>query len=404
MNNTIKKNLLSGVRVLDFSRVLLGAYCSMMLGDLGAEVIKVEPPFGDDTRKWGPPFIDKDSTYYLSVNRNKKSISLDLKNKQSHAIAKELITKSDILIENTVNNKMKDYGLDYESVQKSNPKLIYTSVSAFGDQGPLSPKPGFDLIMQAYTGLMNITGSPNGEPYKVGYPVNDILTGSHVHSAILSALLHRERTQEGQHISTSLLEVNLFAMMNITSAYLNGGLNSNRRGNDHPNISPYGIFKLNSGKYIALGVATELQFDRLATSVLNMEINESYNQKFKTNKLRITNREELRNIIQVHFSKIDDNSLVDLLNKYDIPNSLVNTMEDVFNQEHVKSIKLVDEVKTENYDKLKYIRHPINYSKLKCEDLKSPPLLGENTREVLKNLLNYSDERIDKLYADKVIY
>ena len=193
-------------------------------------------------------------------------------------------------------------------------------------------------------------------------------------------------------------------MMNITGAYLNAGKNSSRKGNDHPNISPYGVFKLKSNRFIALGVGTELQFERLAQHILKLAMDENYNSKFKTNILRIENREELRSIIQNCFNSINDEILLEMFNEYDIPHSLVNTMDDVFKEDHIKAIKLVEEVKTKNYDKLQYVRHPVTYSKIQCEELKSPPLLGEHTREVLKNILNYSDDKIDELFKNNIIH
>jgi len=338
-----KNLLLKGMRVVDFSRILVGAYSTMLLADMGAEVIKIESPNGDETRSWGPPFKNGDSTYYLSINRNKKSIGLDLKKKEGQKIALDLIKKSDILIENFTCGKMKEFNIDYDTIKRYNLKIIYTTVNSFGNYGPMKTNPAFDLIIQSYCGVMNITGGIDTEPYKVGYPVCDIMAGSHVYSAILAAILHKNLSGEGQYINTSLLEINLFAMPTIISAYLNGNINYNRRGNDHPSISPYTVFKLKNKDFISIGVATDSQFlklwnilklDKLNEKIdinnnksdylflkdnieENIKIGENTNkehrsdlfERFSNNNLRIQNRYELKDIIQRQLIQFEENYL-----------------------------------------------------------------------------------------------
>jgi succinate--hydroxymethylglutarate CoA-transferase len=402
MKNGIQKKLLEGIRVVDFSRILVGAYCSMMLADLGAEVIKVEPPRGDETRKWGPPFRGEDSLYYLSVNRNKKSISIDLKSSEGQNLAKNLIKKSDILLENFVFGKMKEFSLEYENLKNENKKLIYATVNSYGNSGPIKTHPSFDLIIQSYVGVMNITGGQDTEPYKIGYPACDIMAGSHVYGSILVGLLHRQLTGEGQYINTSLLETNTFAMPNIVSYYLNAGHNSQRRGNDHPTIAPYTVFKLKSGDYLSIGVATDPQFKKLwdCLEITNYDFSD-----FETNKLRLNHRIKLKEILQENIIKFEDELLFNIFNLNKIPFSKINSTKDLFeNNQQIKDLNLVQKIKTEDYGELKYLRNPISYSKIQIEEIKSPPTLGKHTREVLKNILEMNDVEIDNLYFKKVIH
>jgi crotonobetainyl-CoA:carnitine CoA-transferase CaiB-like acyl-CoA transferase len=403
----MKAKLLEGIRVLDFSRILVGAYSSMMLADLGAEVIKIEPPGGDETRAWGPPFRGKDSVYYLSINRNKKSLCMNLKEPEAQYIAKQLIKHSDILIENFVYGKMNEFNLGYNSVKDLNNKLIYTTVNSFGNNGPMREKPGFDLIIQAFTGLMNITGDKHTDPYKVGYPMCDIMTAAHVYSAILAALLYRSQTGEGQYINTSLLEANMFSMPTIVAAYLNAGINAKRRGNDHPNISPYTVFKMKDSEFISIGVATDFQFKKL-WNILNLK--EDY-ECFSSNKLRIENRDKLKALIQTAFETFEPNELMQQFSNGGIPFSKINSMKDLFGDypsynymnEQISELDLVKTVRTEDYGELNYIRNPVTYSKVELEEFSSPPTLGRDNDYVLKDILGMTSEKILSLKNKKVI-
>jgi succinate--hydroxymethylglutarate CoA-transferase len=403
-NSKIKSKLLEGIRVLDFSRILVGAYSSMMLADLGAEVIKIEPPGGDETRKWGPPFKGNDSLYFLSINRNKKSICMDLKKPESRNIALNLIQKSDILIENFTYGKMKQFGLDYDSVKQINEDLIYTTVNSYGNKGPLKHTPSFDLVIQSYVGVMNITGGDETEPFKVGYPMCDIMAGSHVYGAIMAGLLHRQLTGEGQYINTSLLETNLFAIPTLTSNYLNAGMNARRRGNDHPTISPYTVFKLKNGDYFSIGVATDKQFQKLIL-VLELDKSEAFNiREFETNSLRLENREKLKSLIQSNILLFDEKKLFSDFSEHGIPFSKINSMRDIFeNNQQINDLGIVKEIETENYGNLKYVKNPVSFSEIELEEFKSPPTLGKDTREVLGKLLDMKEKEIDVLYDKKVL-
>lgn len=407
-----KHLLLKGIRVVDFSRILVGAYSSLLLADMGAEVIKVEPPNGDETRQWGPPFKDVDSTYFLSINRNKKSISLDLKKPEAQGIANDLIKRSDILIENFPCGKMKEFNLDYNSTQKIKKDLIYATVNSYGNEGPMKKDPAFDLIIQAYCGVMNITGGINTEPFKVGFPMCDIMTGSHLYSAILAAVLYKERTGEGQYLNTSLLEVNLFSNPTIASAFLNGGVNASRKGNDHPSISPYSVFVTNNKEYLTLGVATDKQFIKL-WEILKLG-NSSDFALFSSNQFRIKNREKLKKLIQDNILLFDEKELYEKLKSQKIPFSKINSMKDLFEDYYdekiskennqIKALNMVDEIETNNFGSLKYVRNPVTYEKIDLEKMKSPPKFGEDTKEILSELLNYDDKKINKLYKDKIIF
>ena len=400
----MKTSLLKKIRVIDYSRILVGAYCSMMLSDLGADVIKIESKEGDETRKWGPPFKnERDSTYFLSVNRNKKSVCLDVRREEAAEITRGLIKNSDVFIENNIPGKIKSYGLDYETLKKINNKLIYVSVSSYSEKGPLKNSPGFDLSVQAFTGLMNSTGFKDSPPVKVGYPVCDIMTGSHLYGAILAALLNRELNGEGEYIKTSLLEVNLFAMTNIVSSWLNGEQNSSRRGNDHPNISPYGVFSLSSGEFIALAVATDNQFKKLV-DLLDFEDKELIMKKFSINKIRVEKREELRILIQNSFNSTLDSELIKKLDEFEVPYSKINNMKDIFSSKQIEEMDFVHTLQSKFYGELKFPKHPIRYSNIHTEMPQSPPILGEHSRLILKEYLNYDENKINNLIKNKVVF
>lgn len=396
-----KYKLLSGIKVLDLSRILVGPYCTMLLSDMGAEVIKVESPEGDETRKWGPPFINGDSTYFMSINRNKKSIAMNFKKQESKDIINKLVKSSDIVIENFAKGKTEEFGISYNDLKKVNDKIIYASINGYGDRGPMSYKPAFDLIMQAYCGIMNITGEQNGNPYKVGYAICDILTASHIYGAIMNALLYKERTGEGQYINTSLLEVSLFSNPTTVSAFINGNLNIKRKGNDHANISPYTSFRTNLDNYLVIGVATDYQFKHLWEA---LEINYDIS-KYDSNLKRINEREKLKSIIQENILKFEEDELFKRLDEGNIAYSKINSMEDLFNgqNEQIEALNIVNRIHSTNYGNLSFLNNPIKYSKLSLEEHVEPPKLGQHTKEILSKL-NFSEEEINNLYINKVIY
>ncbi len=287
---------LSGVKVLDLTRVLAGPYCSMMLGDLGADVIKVEHPSGDDTRSWGPPFavpLDenevKESAYFLGVNRNKRSITVNFKTEQGLEIIKKLARRSDVLIENFIPGRLDELGLGYRELAKENPGLIYASISGYGPDGPYSKKPGYDVIIEGEAGLMHITGEENGEPVKVGVAITDLTTGLYTKGAILAALFAREKSGKGQKIDASLLECQVASLANIASNYLIGGQEAKRLGTKHGAIVPYQSFPTSDG-HIIVGAGNDRQYSKFCKALQRQDLD---SPSFATNQLRVQNREKL---------------------------------------------------------------------------------------------------------------
>ncbi|MGE5642118.1 MAG: CaiB/BaiF CoA transferase family protein, partial [Byssovorax cruenta] len=281
---------LNGIRVLDLSRVLAGPYCTMVLGDLGAGVIKVESPEGDETRGWGPPFAAGESAYFLCVNRNKRSIVIDFKTQEGRNILHKLIQQSDILVENFRPGTLARFSLDYESASMLNPKLIYCSITGFGQTGPLRDRPGYDFMIQAMGGLMSFTGEPEGEPMKVGVAVADLFAGQNAVIAILAALQARTQTGRGQHLDISLFDSQLGMLANVASNYLVSGNLPKRYGNAHANIVPYQSFQASDAWFI-VAVGNDKQFEKLCGVIRKLEL--ASDPRFTTNADRVKNREEL---------------------------------------------------------------------------------------------------------------
>ena len=287
---------------MDLSRILAGPFCTMLLGDLGAEVIKVEDPRGpgDDTRRWGPPFIrkgdQKESCYFLSVNRNKKSVCVDFKHKDGNNIIKRLVEKSDVLVENFLPGKLSEMGLNYESLKEINPGLIYCSITGFGSKGPYAGRAGYDVIAASIGGLLHVTGPRGGPPCKVGVALTDICTGLYAHGAIMAALISRGVTGRGQRVECDLLSTQVSTMVNLASSYLNGGgLDQGRQGTAHASIVPYQAFETADGKWITIGCGNEKQFGEFCAAIQKSDLIRE--EKFGTNANRVKNREELLDII-----------------------------------------------------------------------------------------------------------
>jgi crotonobetainyl-CoA:carnitine CoA-transferase CaiB-like acyl-CoA transferase len=294
---------LNGIRVLDLSRVLAGPYCTMVLGDLGADVIKVEAPEGDETRGWGPPFVGEgrgESTYYLCINRNKRSIVVNFKTHEGRRIIEELIKQSDVLVENFRPGTLARFALDYESVSAPNSRLIYCSITGFGQTGPLRDKPGYDFMIQAMGGLMSITGEPEGEPMKVGVAVADLFAGQNAIIAILAALQARTQTGKGQHLDISLFDSQVAMLANVASNYLISGNLPRRYGNAHANIVPYQSFQA-SDAWFVLAIGNDRQFEKLcqvirSTGMLRNKLELENDVRFQMNSARVNNRNELINL------------------------------------------------------------------------------------------------------------
>ena len=391
---------LEGIRVLDLSRVLAGPFATQLLGDLGAEIIKVEAPGrGDETRSWGPPFADGEAAYYLSVNRNKKSITVNLKTPEGVEIVKRLAKISDVFIENFKAGGLKKYGLDYESIRKENPRIIYVSITGFGQTGPYKDRPGYDFIIQGMCGVMSVTGEPDGEPMKVGVAWTDVITGLFASNAILAALIERERSGMGQYIDVSLLDSAVAAMVNQASNYLISGVPPRRYGNAHPNIVPYQAFKTKDS-YMILAVGNDSQFKKFCEVAGREDLAE--NPEFSTNPSRVKNRDKLIPIIKEIMLTRTTAEWCEALIKAKVPCGPIYNMKEVFDDPHVQTREMVVKMKHPTAGEIPLVGTPLKFSRTKVQFRLHPPLLGEHTDEVLHKLLGFNEKTL-KVYHEKGI-
>ncbi|MCF8069182.1 MAG: CoA transferase [Desulfobacterales bacterium] len=403
---------LSGIRVLDMSRILAGPWAGQILADLGAEVIKIErPKVGDDTRRWGPPYMQDDdgnetreSAYYLSANRGKQSVTVDITSEKGRKIIYELAAKSDILLENYKCGGLKKYGLDYDSMKAVNPGLIYCSITGFGHTGPYKKRAGYDFMIQGMGGLMSITGEPDevpgGGPVKVGVAVTDVFTGLYAVIAVQGALIERQRSGLGQHIDLALFDVQAAVLANQASNYLVGNKIPGRLGNAHPNIVPYQAFATADG-YVILAVGNDSQFVNFCDLARRPELVE--NPSYKTNKARVENRNEICGIIADIMREQTSNYWLGELEKRGVPCGPINTLDKVFDDEHLQSRDMILNVPHPHKKDLKLVANPIKYSRTPLKQDSAPPLLGDSSETVLKDLLGYDDEIIEQLKGDGVI-
>jgi crotonobetainyl-CoA:carnitine CoA-transferase CaiB-like acyl-CoA transferase len=392
---------LDGVRILDLTRVLAGPYCTMFLGDLGAEVVKVEQPgSGDDTRGWGPPFIGDESAYFLSVNRNKKSVTIDLKSPNGQALLRRLAQRADVLVENFRPRTMERMGLGENELRSFNPRLVYASLSAFGTNGPMQDSPGYDLIVQAFGGLMSITGMPEGEPTKVGVAIVDILAGLMLGQAIVAALFAREKLGIGQKIDTSLLEAAVASLVNAGSNYLIGGRVPGRWGNAHPSIVPYQSFKTADG-YLVIGVASEAIWKRFCHAIGRAELIED--PRFSKNSSRVDNRAELVTIVSEIFLRRDSKAWMKILRAAEVPCAPVQTIDQVFSDAQVIEREMVTEVQHAAIGMIRMAGIPVKFSRTPAKIRIPPPLLGQHNREILRDWIAMTSEEINELQRKNVI-
>jgi crotonobetainyl-CoA:carnitine CoA-transferase CaiB-like acyl-CoA transferase len=369
---------LEGLRVLDLSRVLAGPYATMVLADLGADVLKVEhPERGDDTRHWGPPFAGGESAYFLSVNRNKRSIGVDLKTEEGIDRVKKLAATSDVLIENLRRGALERFGLSYEALRETNPGLIYCSITGFG-LGKDQDRPGYDFLIQARAGIMGITGFPDGEPTKVGVAIADIVCGLYAATAILAALHRREASGEGALIEVPLFEATLGWLANRGQEYLVSGEDKGRMGNAHPTIVPYQTFDA-SDKPIAVAVGNDTQFAKLCDVIGRPELAED--QRYATNPERVANREGLVEILQREFSKRTADEWVEEIRAAGVPCGPVNALADVFTDEHLLSTDMLQEVEHPAAAMLNMLASPVLVDGGRLPIRRPPPTLGQHTEE-----------------------
>ncbi len=392
---------LAGVRVLDFTRVLAGPFCTMLLADLGADVIKVEEPQqGDETRQWGPPWAgegdDALSAYYLCANRNKRSLTLNLKSERGQQVARALASRAQVVVENFKPGAMASFGLDDAALRAENPALVYCSITGFGQTGPYAARPGYDFIIQAMSGLMSITGPADGEPYKVGVAVTDVLAGLFALASILAALRHAERTGVGQHLDVSLLDSSIAGLVNVASGALVSGEAAARYGNAHPNIVPYQTFEA-ADQAFALGVGNDRQFAALCAIIDRSDL--AADPRYATNPARVQHRAALVAELQAAFRQRTAQAWVDALLAQGIPCGPLNDVQSILHDAHVRARGTVQLVTLESGVQTEMIGMPVHFSATPPAVRMPPPGHGAHTEAILAEWLGMSGAEIEALRA-----
>jgi crotonobetainyl-CoA:carnitine CoA-transferase CaiB-like acyl-CoA transferase len=392
---------LDGIRVLDLTRALAGPFCTLMLGDNGADVIKVEiPGSGDDTRKWGPPFIGEESAYYLSINRNKRSLTLNLQDAQAQEVFMKLAQDIDVVVENFTPGVMGRFGLDYDAVKAVNPKVVYCSISGFGQDGPYRNRPAYDQIMQGVGGLMSITGEPDGEPQKIGIAVTDIGAGMWSAFAIMAALNHRSKTGEGQYIDISMLDAQVAWLTYQAAFFFANGEAPKRMGAAHPTLVPYQAFMCKDGKYINVAVGSERIWERFCQGMEREDLKD--HPDYATNSVRVNNRGAMVSMLQEIFLTRPVAEWVKDLQAANVPCGPINDLADVFADPQVLARNMYLEMAHPTLGSIKQTGLPIKFSLTPGGLDRHPPLLGEHNQEILKSL-GYSEADVQSLMAQSVI-
>jgi len=386
--------------VIDLSRILSGPICTMLLADMGAEVIKVEPPpSGDDSRQWGPPFIGGISSYFLSVNRNKKSLGLNLKTDEGRRILWKLIERADVLIENFRPGVLDKLGFGYNAAGKVNPRLVYCSISGFGHTGPYRDRPGYDVIAQGESGIMDLTGYPDGPPAKLGASLADVVAGLYSLNGILLALLARHKTGRGQHVDVSLLDGMVSTLTYQALIYLSTGRSPQRLGTRHPSIVPYECFKARDG-FVNIAVTNQKQWQNFCRVLGFAEL--ATDSRFETMKARLTHYGELRPVIDRVISKMTRAEAIARMSEVGIPAGPINTVGEILEDPQIHAREMVLELTHPEYGPFKTLGIPIKLSDTPGVVDQAPPRFGEHNREVLSRL-GYSDDEIHKLAEAGVI-
>lgn len=396
---------LEGIRVVDLGHVLAAPFCTMILADLGAEVIKVEPPFGDDSREFGPFAENGDesqSGYFISINRNKKSTSVNLKTEEGKKILTELIKKSDVVVENFRPTTMKKLGFSYEEMKEIKPDIIYCSICGFGHDAlpEYATKPAYDMVAQAYSGLMSITGPEGGPPCRVGSSVGDIFAGHQGAIGILAALQHRDKTGEGQHVDISMVDGLVSVLENAVVRYTINDEIPGPLGGAHPTIVPFQSFETKDD-WIITPIGNNKLWKDFCKAIDKEELTD--HPKFKTNRLRTDNKDELIPILEEVMKSKTTQEWIDIFEEYGLPYSPLNTVDKVVEDDNINYRGMMEEVEQPGIGKVKIAGSPFKLSKTPAEVRSHAPKLGENTEEVLSNLLNYSDEEIENLKDDEVV-
>jgi crotonobetainyl-CoA:carnitine CoA-transferase CaiB-like acyl-CoA transferase len=392
---------LQDVRVLDLTRALAGPFCTLMLGDYGADVVKIElPGTGDDTRSWGPPFIGEESAYFLSINRNKRSLTLNFKEPEAIEIFLQLVQKADVVVENFTPGVMRRFGLDYPAVKSANPQIIYCSISGFGQDGPYQNRPAYDQIMQGVSGLMSITGEADGDPQKVGIAVSDIGAGMWAAFAVMTALHHRERTGEGQYIDISMLDAQVAWLTYQAAYYFANNEPPQRLGAAHPTLVPYQAFMSQDGKYVNVAVGSERIWDRFCEGIDWADL--KTNPEFALNGDRVRNRATLVPMLQEYFLTKPASHWVEVLQAVNVPAGPINDLADVFSDPQVLHRQMLLEMPHPTLKSIKQTGLPLKFSATPGGLDRHPPLLGEHNREILKDL-GYSAADVEKLAENSII-
>ena len=386
-----KQGPLAGVKVLDMSRILAGPTSTQLLGDYGADVVKIERPgAGDDTRKWGPPYVQDadgnetaESAYYLAANRNKRSVAVDIATPDGAALIKALAAKADVLVENYKLGGLKKYGLDYAEIRKVNPGIIYCSITGFGQTGPNAHLPGYDLMAQGYGGIMSLTGETDGAPMKVGVGIADVMCGMYAATAVLAALRHRDVTGAGQQIDVALVDSQIAWLINEGTNYLQSGEVPKRRGNGHPNIVPYQVFSAKDG-HVIVAVGNDSQFGRFCGVIGLPEM--AHDPDYVTNIKRIENREALIFLIESRIAKMEKQGLLDAMRGANVPCGEVNDLAEVFASDQVAARDMVVEM-DHPHSKVRLIGNPVKFSESPVTYRHAPPLCGADTEAVMKDWL-----------------
>ncbi len=400
---------LKGFRVLDLSRILAGPWACQLMADFGADVIKVERPgCGDDTRAWGPPFLGEcdgraQSAYFLAANRGKRSLTLDISTAQGQQIVRELVASVDVFVENYKTGDMARYGLDYESLAKVNPRLVYCSITGFGQTGPFSNRPGYDFVIQGMGGLMSVTGEAEedaGRPMKCGVPVSDLMTAMYAISGILAALLERQTSGRGQYIDMSLLDVQVAWLANQASNYLVSGESPGRMGNAHPNLAPYQTFRAADGDVI-IAVGNDRQFVALCHALDAADL--AVDPRYATNSGRLACRRELVAALD-HRTRIRSKEwLLSALTAAGVPVGPVLSIQEALNNPQVRARGLVRSIVDARGTPVPFIANPVRFSRSHLEYERAPPTLGEHTAEILSRSLDRDDPEINALRASRSI-
>ncbi len=403
---------LTGLRVLDLTRVLAGPWCTQTLADLGADVIKIERPgAGDDTRHWGPPYAcdpngkeTREAAYFLAVNRNKRSVTLDIASPEGQALVRQLVPQCDVLVENYKVGDMARYGLDPDSLSALNPGLVYCSITGFGQTGPYAPRAGYDFIVQGMAGFMSVTGErddlPGGGPQKAGVAIADLATGAHAVIAILAALRHRDRTGEGQHIDMSLLDVQVSLMANMASNYLATDRAPKRWGNAHPNIVPYQAFQVSDG-WVIVACGNDHQFGKLVEAGGRREL--AFDARFSTNPARVRHRDELVAELEPMMRQRSRSDWIATLEAIGVPCGPINDLADVFADPQVIAREMRLDLPHPTAGQVSVPASALKLSATPVSYRSAPPLLGQHTEEVLKELAGQSDADLAALKARSII-